>query len=75
MSLVCSRTRGEHTGRGKSRVLVIFMTRIYTYSTSEKKDVLNEKKNSKDGNKRNREKIRLEGTDEGEMGWNVYKFK
>jgi hypothetical protein len=51
------------------------MTRIYTYSTSEKKDVLNEKKNSKDGNKRNREKIRLEGTDEGEMGWNVYKFK
>lgn len=41
----------------------------------EEKDVLNAKKNSKDGNKGNKEKITLEVKDEGERGWNVYKFK
>jgi hypothetical protein len=73
MSLVYSRTWGEHAGRGKSRVLVIFTNRAY--SMYEEKDVLNAKKNSKDGNKGNKEKITLEVKDEGERGWNVYKFK
>jgi hypothetical protein len=41
----------------------------------EKKGVLNEEKNSKDGNKRSIEKITLEVKNEGERGWNVYKFK